>query len=65
MPHELNPDWPHGVFAEAPGALHISPRTAYYMHEGKLVFERLEELTEDDCEAVCEDFNNGVKPHER
>lgn len=51
-PIELAEGWPHKHFATNPKELHISPRTAYFVQDGKLMFLRLEELTDEDVKAA-------------
>lgn len=64
IPIPLADGWPHKHFSEAPEELHIQPRTAYYMHDGKLVFVRLEKLTAEDVAPFFDAWNTGTKPHE-
>ncbi|MCA1806544.1 MAG: hypothetical protein LC687_01575 [Actinobacteria bacterium] len=41
---ELAAEWPHRHLDEYPDEIHISPRSAYFKRDGKLMVRRLEDL---------------------
>lgn len=58
---ELNPEWPHALLKRYPDEVHISPRTAYFMQDGKVMFLQLETLEDEAiAEAGAQLRNEGV-----
>lgn len=46
--YELAEGWPHKHLNEYPDELHISPRTAYFVEDGKVMAMNLESLTKEE-----------------
>jgi hypothetical protein len=45
---ELAEGWPHKHLLENPQEVHVSPQTAYFVRDGKVMCLRLEDLTDED-----------------
>ena len=65
MVYKIRKGWPIKQLTKYPGELHIAPRTAYYVHDGKVVGHPLEVLLPEDVRPIDADFEKGVLPHER
>lgn len=49
---ELAEGWPHKHMTEYPDEVHISPRSAYFTRDGKVMSLPLEKLDQDDIDKA-------------
>ncbi len=62
---ELAEGWPHKHLNEFPDEVHISPRTAYFTRDGKVMALRVEDMDAEKVHDANEQLvEEGFKPEE-